>query len=77
VPDDKFLESFTGVVGSKWPSLAASLSMSDDEIAEVTRVRDSVSPQDKALKMMKMWCAKEGSTYHQLCLTLRTISYFQ
>jgi hypothetical protein len=72
-----FLESFAVVVGSKWQSLAASLSMSDDEISEVTRVRDSASPQDKALKMMKMWCAKEGSTYHILCLTLRTISYFQ
>ena len=34
-PDPRFLRSFADVVGSKWPSLASSLSLSGDEIANV------------------------------------------
>ena len=43
-PDVEFLESFAGVVGSKWPSLAASLSLNDEEIEEVRK--EGGSPQD-------------------------------
>jgi hypothetical protein len=42
-PDKEFLEPFAGVVGSEWPSLAASLSLSDDEIEEVRRAGGSQS----------------------------------
>ena len=36
-PGVKFLETFSGVVGSKWPSLAASLSMSGEEIEDMRK----------------------------------------
>ena len=70
-----FLESFAGVVGSKWPSLAASLSLSGDEMEEV-RMEEG-SPQDRALQMLKKWCSREDATYGQLCQALKTISLFQ
>jgi hypothetical protein len=42
-PDKEFLEPFAGVVGSEWPSLAASLSLSDDEIEEMRKAGASLS----------------------------------
>ena len=71
-PDVKFLKSFADIVGSKWPSLAASLSLSVGEIEEVR-----LTQQDHALKMLTKWAAKEGATYGQLYLTLKTIPLFQ
>ena len=70
-----FLESFAGVVVSKWPSLAAFLSLSGDEIEEVRR--EEGSHQDLALQMLKKWCSREDATYGQLCQALKTISLFQ
>ena len=34
-PDEEFLGAFAGVVGSKWPSLATTLSLSESEIVRV------------------------------------------
>ena len=70
-----FLESLAGVVGPKWPSLAASLSLSGDEMEEVRR--EEGSHQDRALQMLKKWCSREDATYGQLCQALKTISLFQ
>ena len=69
-----FLESLAGVVGSKWPSLAASLSLSGDEMEEVRR--EEGSHQDLALQMLKKWYSREDATYGQLCQALKTISLF-
>ena len=74
-PDVPFLESFAGVLGSKWPSLAASLSLSGDEMEEV-RMEEG-SPQEFALRMLKKWFSREDATYGQLCQALKTISLFQ
>ena len=71
-PEEKFLKSFADIVGSKWPSLAASLSLSAGEIEEVKLAR-----QDHALKMLTKWAAKEDATYGQLYRTLKTIPLFQ
>ena len=73
-PEVGFLESLAGVVGSKWPSLAASLSLSGDEIEEVRR--EEGSHQDLALQMLKKWYSREDATYGQLCQALKTISLF-
>ena len=70
-PDEEFLESFAGVVGTKWPALAASLSLSEEEIEEVRR-----EEQDCALRMLEKWVSREDATYQQLCEALKTISVF-
>ena len=70
-----FLESFAGVVGSKWPLLAASLSLSGDEMEEVRR--EEGSHQDCALRMLKKWFSKEDATYGKLFQALKTISLLQ
>ena len=73
-PDVEFLESFAGVVGSKWPSLAASLSLSDEEIGEARK--EGGSPQDCARQTLNKWSSREDATYGQLCQILETISLF-
>ena len=74
-PDVEFLESFAGVVGSRWPSVAASLSLSDEEMEEVRK--EESSPQNQALQMLNMWCARENATFHSLCRVLQTFLLFQ
>ena len=74
-PDAEFLQSFADVVGSKWPSLASSLSLSGDEIANMKE--EGLTQQDCALKMLKKWLAKEDATYGQLYLILKAIPLFQ
>ena len=71
-PDVEFLELFSGVVGSKWSSLACLLSLTSEEIEEV-----KTEEEDQALLMLKKWSSKEGATYGQLCNKLKTISLFQ
>ena len=73
-PDAEFLQSFANVVGSKWPSLASSLSLSWDEIANVKE--EGLTQQYCALKMLKKWSAKEDATYGQLYQVLKTIPLF-
>ena len=72
-PDVEFLSAFAGVVGSKWPSLATTLSLSESEIREVKG--EGSSQQDYALQMLKKWASREDATYGQLCQRLRTFSF--
>lgn len=76
-PDEDFLRSFANVVESKWPSLAASLSLSWGEIEEVKSLSGSREEQKCALEMLRNWAAREGATYGQLYQTLKTIPLFQ
>ena len=71
-PDVEFLGAFAGVVGSKWPSLATTLSLSESEIKEVKR--EGPTQQDHALQMLKKWASREDATYGQLCHSLKITS---
>lgn len=74
-PDTMFLKLFAGVVGRKWPSVAASLSLSETEIKELREKRGS--PQEKAFLMLDKWVSsREGASYSQLCHILKTVSLF-
>ena len=73
-PDAEFLEQFAGVLGCMWPSLAASLCLSGGEIEEVRK--EGGSQQVQALRFLKLWAAKQGATYGQLCQILKTNSLY-
>ena len=72
-PDARFLELFAGVMRNKWPSLAVSLSLSEQEIEEVKEGEEG----DQALQMLRKWVSREDATYGQLCQMLKSISLFQ
>ena len=72
-PDEEFLHLLSGVVGSRWPSLAVSLSLSEGEI-EGLKGKVGVSQQELALQMLRIWASREEATYGQLCHKLKTIS---
>ena len=86
----EFMEAFAGVVGSKWPSLAASLSLTEDEIEEVRKVWfsqpdqsaqegvkvEELPPQGYALLMLKKWASRKDATYGQLQQTLNSSLLF-
>ena len=72
-PDEKFLRSLSGVVGSRWPSVAVTLSLSSDELNE----KAGLHQKELAFQMLKTWSLKEDATYGQLCCKLRAISIFQ
>ena len=74
-PDEEFLELFAGVVGSQWPSLAASLPLSEEEIMEVRK--GDVSQRKCAFKMLHKWVSTGDATYGQLCHKLMTFSMFE
>ena len=76
-PDTKFLEYFSVLVGSNWPSLAVSLSLSENEIQEVKEKGEGLSQLEHALQMLKQWVSREDATYGQLCQSLKAISLFQ
>ena len=73
-PDEEFLELFAGVVGSQWPSLAASLPLSEEEIMEVRK--GDVSQRECAFKMLNKWVSTSDATYGQLHHQLMTFSMF-
>lgn len=75
-PDDEFLESFSEVVGPKWPALAGSLSIDEKNIMKVKEKAES-SQQELALQVLKCWVAKKEATYCQLCHILSTVTLFQ
>ena len=75
-PDQAFLRSLSGVVGSRWPSLAVSLSLSEGEI-EGLKEKVGLSQRELALQMLRIWVSGEEATYGQLCRKLKTISLFQ
>ena len=74
-PDDEFLELFAGVVGSQWPSLAASLPLSEEEIMEVRQ--GDVSQRECVFKMLHKWASTSDATYGQLRHRLMTFSMFE
>lgn len=75
-PDEKFLQSLSGVVGSRWPSVAVTLSLSGNDIDRLNEM--AVSHQHElAFHMLKIWALKEDATYSQLCQRLRAISIFE
>ena len=57
------------MLGTKWASLAGSLSLGIHEIDEVRQ-----KGQGHALHMLKMWALKKDSTYGKLLSALRTVS---
>ena len=74
-PDEEFLHSLSGVVGSNWSSLAISLLLSEGEMARLQK--EVGSENDIALLMLKMWASQEQATYGQLCQKLKAIPLFQ
>ena len=76
-PDDEFLDSLSGVVGSKWLYLAALLSLSSSDIKAVRAEGKEQSERDQALLMLRKWSCREGATYGQLFEILKPISLFQ
>ena len=75
-PEEEFLESFAGMVGSKWSSLASLLSLTSDEVEEVRRGEEGFTQKDHALLMLKKWTSKKEATYGQLYNKLKTIPLF-
>ena len=74
-PDDNFLSTLSVEIGSRWPSLAASLLLSEEEVAGL-KEKVGLRQQDLALQTLNIWASKEGATYGELCHRLRTISLF-
>ena len=72
-PDEEFLHSLSGLVGSRWRSLAVSLSLSEEGL----KGKVGLSQQELALRMLKTWASTKEATYGQLCQKLKTISLFQ
>ena len=72
-PDSGFLKLFAAVVGNKWPSLAISLSLSEEKTEEMREGEEG----DQALKILRKWVSQEDATYGRLYLALETISLFQ
>ena len=75
-PDEEFLHSLSGVVGSRWPSLAVPLMLSEEEI-EGLKKKAGHSQEASAFQMLKIWASREEATYGKLCRKLKTISLFQ
>ena len=73
-PDQQFLELLAGEVGSKWPSLAFALSLTNNEVEDVKKKHSHL---DHALQMLQKWAEREDATYGQLSHKLKSISLFQ
>lgn len=71
------MSSLSSVVGSKWPSLAVSLSLSAEEIKDLKEKGARLSQEDLSFCMLTIWVAKENSTIGQLYHELKKITFFQ
>ena len=69
-PDDGFLQSFAGIIGNRWPSLASLLSLTAEDIEEIKTEREEHRP----LCMLKKWSVKSEATYAQLHDKLQSVS---
>ena len=76
-PDAEFMEPFAGVVRSKWPSLAVSLSLSEAVVEEVKVEGECLTHEDHAMQILKVWATREDATYGLLYERLQTIPLFQ
>ena len=77
-------------MGSKWPPLAASLSLTEDEIEEVRKEQfsqpdqsaqegvkgEELPPQGYALLMLKKWASRKDATHSRLHKTLNSSLLF-
>lgn len=72
-PDEEFLTSFAGVLGSKWAALAAALSLSEEETKEC-RVKVA-SGEKRAVLVLEKWASADDATYGQLCKALQTFEF--
>ena len=72
----EFLQSLSGVVGPRWPSLALSLSLGEEEIKGL-KGKVGLSQQELAMQMLEVWVMTREATYGELCHTLKTISLFR
>ena len=72
-PDDGFLQSFAGVVGDHWPSLASLLSITAKQIEEIKKDKK----EQQALCMLMKWSSTEGATFKQLHQKLQTVYLFR
>ena len=76
-PGDSFLLSLSGVVGSRWPSMAMTLSLSDEDIEELNGKVGLHEQNELALQVLKKWASNEMASYGQLLRRLKEISIFQ
>ena len=70
--DMEFLESFAGVVGARWPSLAVSFSLGEEVIEEVRR--EGSCEKERALLLLVKWATTENATFGQLYQLLQAFS---
>lgn len=77
-PDEGFLRLLADIIDSTWPSLAASLSLSNVEIAGLKGKVD-LSQKELAFQMLTIWAAKKEkvATYGELYCKLNSVSLFQ
>ena len=71
-PDDDFLQSFSGIIGNRWPSLASLLSLTAEDIEEIKIEREEHQP----LSMLKKWSVKVEANFAQLIAKLRSVLLF-
>ena len=72
-PEEEFLEAFAGVLGFKWASLAAAISLSEEELEECRR--DGSSKEKQAISALHKWALRDGATYRQLCRRLQAFEF--
>ena len=72
-PEEEFLVSFAGMLGSKWASLAAALSLSEEEVEECRR--DGSCKEKQAYLALHKWALRDGATCKQLCRRLQTFEF--
>lgn len=52
-PNDDFLQSFAGVVGDRWPSLASLLFLTAEDVEKIKRDKEKSSQANQALHMLR------------------------
>ena len=72
-PDEEFLTSFAGVLGSIFPRLAVALSLSEEEMEECRM--EGVSGEMQAFLALQKWALADDATYGQLCRKLQTFEF--
>ena len=76
-PDDDFLQSFAGIVGNRWPSLASLLPLTPIDIEQIKREKERLSQARQALRMLRKWNSRGNASYGQLLESLKTVPLFR
>ena len=71
-PDDGFLQSFAGIIGNGWPSLASLLSLTAEDTEEIKTEQEEHRP----LSMLKKWSVKSDADFAQLLEKLQSMLLF-